>query len=380
VTWIESHASLARHPKTIRLAKTLDISVPCAIGHLHLLWWWSLEYAQEGDLSGFDPEEVAEAAGYDGDGEAFVAALQRARFVDDDGQLHDWQDYAGRLIERRQANTERMRAARAQRASSIKAPRAQHVHDTFDARAGATVPNRTVPNRTVPNQSTGADAPPAPKKTREKKAIEPIDDLYLEQLITEFAPLMGGPSAVRHSIQKAMNHATALPRSKDKRLRLRHWLEDDMGKYQPPQERTNGTQQRSDGANEPSRFDQYRDGRELMAEQFRKRDAERADAGDPEPVRASLSGAGDHRGGGSPAAIGAASRLRRVRRARLGSAECADRSSRLREGVPLRLRRANFSPTSVGSHLRQGADSRRRIREGQFLYLRAFARWGPDGA
>ncbi|GIM48438.1 hypothetical protein DNHGIG_39870 [Collibacillus ludicampi] len=51
MAWLKSHQEIARHPKTKRLAKALDISLPTAIGHLHLLWWWAMDFAKNGDLS-----------------------------------------------------------------------------------------------------------------------------------------------------------------------------------------------------------------------------------------------------------------------------------------------------------------------------------------
>lgn len=238
--WIESHTSLARHPKTIRLAKTLDISVPCAIGHLHLLWWWSLEYAQEGDLSGFDPEEVAEAAGYDGDGEAFVSALKRARFVDDDGQLHDWQDYAGRLLEKRRTDAERLRRWRAEHRDETPPPSFKSDGETrFDQSTNAvTVPNRTVPNQTKQNltESTVADAT-APTPIKSARSLLKITDEYVEELIVEYAPRLGGEHKARDAVAAALNH-TAMDKAKDKRLYLVRWLNRDVERCE---ERRNGT-------------------------------------------------------------------------------------------------------------------------------------------
>lgn len=113
MAWIESHQELAQHPKTIRLARLLDTNIPAALGHLHLLWWWTLDYAEDGDLSAFDADDIAIAAQWDGDAERFVEALiecgpgDRAGFLDDDRSIHDWHDFAGRLIEQRQFNRER---------------------------------------------------------------------------------------------------------------------------------------------------------------------------------------------------------------------------------------------------------------------------------
>lgn len=73
--------------------------------------------------------------------------------------------------------------------------------------------------------------PPA-KKPRARKVAVPIDDAYLDDLVAEFASKLGGAEQVRKKIARALNHQ-ALNRANDKRLRLRHWLEDDV-------ERSNG--------------------------------------------------------------------------------------------------------------------------------------------
>lgn len=106
MAWIESHQELARHPKTKRLARAAGISIPAAIGHLHLLWWWALDYAQDGDLDGYSAEDIADAAEWSGgDANHFVNALESAGFLDhEEGwRIHDWHDYAGRLLEQREA-------------------------------------------------------------------------------------------------------------------------------------------------------------------------------------------------------------------------------------------------------------------------------------
>ena len=107
MAWIESHQELGAHPKTRKLARLLGCSLPAAIGHLHCLWWWALDYAQDGDIGRHDAEDVAVACLWDGDPEALMAALRACRFLDNDGQLHDWGDYVGKLIESRARTAER---------------------------------------------------------------------------------------------------------------------------------------------------------------------------------------------------------------------------------------------------------------------------------
>lgn len=92
------------------------------MGHLHCFWWWALEYAQEGDLIKYDAHDVADAAMWEGEADVFLAAMVDAGFITlDDGvyYIHDWMDYAGRLIERRQKDAERKRKYRDIRGKSV---------------------------------------------------------------------------------------------------------------------------------------------------------------------------------------------------------------------------------------------------------------------
>lgn len=120
MAWIESHQSLGGHLKLRRLARILRIHRAQAIGHLHLLWWWALDGAPTGDLSGLTPEEIAELAEWPGDANAFVSALKACGWIDPDGRLHDWADYTGRLIdEGRQARAASEVAARRKNTSAL---------------------------------------------------------------------------------------------------------------------------------------------------------------------------------------------------------------------------------------------------------------------
>lgn len=107
MAWIESHQSLGGHLKLRRLARTLRVHGAQAIGHLHYLWWWALDGAPTGDLSGLTHEEIAELAEWPGDPDAFVAALKACGWLDPNGHLHDWEEYGGRLTRKREANRER---------------------------------------------------------------------------------------------------------------------------------------------------------------------------------------------------------------------------------------------------------------------------------
>jgi hypothetical protein len=141
VPWIESHQTVGHHPKTIRLAELLKVNLPTAVGHLHYFWWWALDFAPTGEIR-TTPGVLARACEWRGNAEKFRDALLAAGFVEWCNEalvIHDWWDYAGRYVDKRAANAQRMRDARA-----------AHVARTSGARAGATVPDHTGPNRTGP--------------------------------------------------------------------------------------------------------------------------------------------------------------------------------------------------------------------------------------
>ena len=95
--WIESHTVLLRHRKVIELAKDLRLKPVYVLGHLHALWHAALEQQEDGDLSSWSDDLIAETACYQGSAPEFVSLLQQHGWLD--GKLlHDWLDYAGRFL------------------------------------------------------------------------------------------------------------------------------------------------------------------------------------------------------------------------------------------------------------------------------------------
>jgi hypothetical protein len=111
--WIESHVELRDHPKTDRLMDALGVTRREAVGLLHMLWWRAVTYAPSGDLSSFTDGQIARWTDWDPDPALLVSGLTASGFLDDDRQLHDWGDYAGRLIYRRQQDAQNKARQRA---------------------------------------------------------------------------------------------------------------------------------------------------------------------------------------------------------------------------------------------------------------------------
>lgn len=94
MAWIESHTVLSRHRKMKELARSLRLKPVYVMGHLHALWHDALEQQEDGDLTKWSDELIAESSQFDGDIPRYVSLLQEHGWLD--GRLiHDWLDYAG---------------------------------------------------------------------------------------------------------------------------------------------------------------------------------------------------------------------------------------------------------------------------------------------
>lgn len=122
MAWLQVHQTLKDHRKLFDAADELEITPPHMMGLLVSFWLWALDNAPKGDLAGITPRMIARAAQWDGEPEKLAETLIRAGWIDEneDGalEIHDWYEYAGKLIDQRQAEKERSARRRAAAASS----------------------------------------------------------------------------------------------------------------------------------------------------------------------------------------------------------------------------------------------------------------------
>jgi len=186
MAWIESHQTLARHRKTLRAAHILQVDRHKLIGHLMCLWWWGIDNA---GVDGYvERHMVPIAAEWDGDPEAFTNALIEAGFIDqeEDGalRLHDWYDYAGKLIEQRAKDAARKRAERKRARDQEPPGDVQRTSDGHpeDVRRNPTVP---IPNLSDLDLDPPLLSPPKPKQRR-KKETESTPDPRVQPVLRAF--------------------------------------------------------------------------------------------------------------------------------------------------------------------------------------------------
>lgn len=110
--WFEAHDTMARHPKTLKLARLLGVDRRWAVGLLHDLFSWGLYSAgKDGSLDDLTGADIAQALDYPAKkAKAVVSALVEAGYLDrtENGYvIHNWYDYAGKLYDAREKNKEK---------------------------------------------------------------------------------------------------------------------------------------------------------------------------------------------------------------------------------------------------------------------------------
>ena len=103
---------MAKHPKTLKLARLLNIDRRYAVGLLHDLFSWGLSAAGKyRELRGMTAEDIALALDFPRRrGISAVEALVESGYLEYDGTcyaIHDWYDYAGKLMDRREHDAKR---------------------------------------------------------------------------------------------------------------------------------------------------------------------------------------------------------------------------------------------------------------------------------
>jgi hypothetical protein len=231
MAWIESHQEILQHPKTRKLAYSLEISVPTAIGHLHCLWWWAMSYAKDGDLAEYDDVDIAIGAQWMGDPETFVKALVSVGFLDlhsideDCKSIHDWDQYGGKLLAKREADADRKRRTRDVSITSTGHP--PDIHRT------AQVEKKTKENNREEERLTSFATANAAKA---KRAATLPDDFSVDDEMTNWALAKGFSfQEIDEQTERFQNHAVATGRKQvDWKRSWMNWLTSPINKPHTP--------------------------------------------------------------------------------------------------------------------------------------------------
>jgi hypothetical protein len=147
MAWIESHQDLKDHPKTCDLMAAMGWDLDTTIGKLHRLWWWCVDYAEDGDLRKHNDNRIANAMGVaNADASKLIKSLVSSGWLDREPyfRVHDWWDYIGLFLQRKHGGKNPQKW--------------QHIKDSYttvgklsdncrDSAHELTQPNRTEPNQ-----------------------------------------------------------------------------------------------------------------------------------------------------------------------------------------------------------------------------------------
>lgn len=122
IGWIRVDSVMPQHTKVKRLARKLgdpsEEGRTLACGILLRLWCWAARLAEDGVVSKYEPEEVADEVGWSRDPEELMGALIESGWIDETPEgpvIHDWDELQGALVERKEKAKQRMRELRARR-------------------------------------------------------------------------------------------------------------------------------------------------------------------------------------------------------------------------------------------------------------------------
>lgn len=160
MAWIESHTVLIRHRKLRELARDLRLRPSHALGHLHALWHAALEQREDGNLSSWSDEFIAEMSDYPGDAPQYVRLLEKHGWLAAK-KIHDWLDYVGLYLTKKYGTSNRDRLVEiwsihgrkyGERGKRIKGDLSGN--DQYSSSEPIVNQQRTESEPTVPNQPT----------------------------------------------------------------------------------------------------------------------------------------------------------------------------------------------------------------------------------
>lgn len=169
MAWIEVHQALRTHKKTMKAVSLMKFKMlpEAFVGHLTCLWLWCIDNAPDGILpndtdmidmsAGCPPDVLRTKYGCPEDVPSFTEILRLSEYIDktDKGlELHDWEEYTGKLILQREADRLRKQAQRESTKTDIKSKKLSGGSPKDVQRMSAgTQPNQTQHDSTLPNNN-----------------------------------------------------------------------------------------------------------------------------------------------------------------------------------------------------------------------------------
>jgi hypothetical protein len=185
------------------------------MGILISLWLWAIDNAPDGKLEDISPRIIARAAQWSGDPELLIEVLKASEWLDecqteDTLEIHDWDDYAGKLIEQRISERERSRKRRAEKGKKPKDDQQTtggRPADDQQTTAGRVEKSRVeksrVDNKDKDSKESMGDKPPE-EPADETSKRETVPYKKIQELFIETCPSFSKIMAINGQRKKAV--------------------------------------------------------------------------------------------------------------------------------------------------------------------------------
>ncbi len=214
MSYVPVHQELPRHRKVRKLGRLLNLKPWETLGLLVSVWVYALEFAPDGVIDSV--EDLADVVGWEAGAETLTDALRDAGFMDG-SSLHGWEGYGGKLERRKQANTERMRKARAGGVQDTCDTRAAHNGDTCEASKG--VNKNSLTGVALENATPASRLSENARKTVEDWQARADDPDFFSRLLESFSEDHISDVMRRLSIHQSAGHPY-----KKMRAALGNWM------------------------------------------------------------------------------------------------------------------------------------------------------------
>jgi hypothetical protein len=153
VAWMPVDQFIVGHPKTQELARLRHWTPRYTVGLLIELWGWTIDNRPDGYIAPVPPATIGKVLGMTPKACAqLVGDLRATGWVDGSGptpgRFHDWDEWGGRIVVRRDDDRQRQRELRARKAAGVATSR---VTDTTPSQATSRVTSPMMSDRREDN-------------------------------------------------------------------------------------------------------------------------------------------------------------------------------------------------------------------------------------
>lgn len=171
MAWLKIDQTLRDNRKICNAAEDLKIEPAHMAGMMVLFWLWAIDNAPSGSLAELTDGTIARGAMYGGDPKTFIEVLVKRGLLNENEeglQIHDWEEYAGNLLDKRRKDARRKAVERASKKAEMSAGRPQDVQRT------------SAPKSKSKSKSKSNISPPSPSEEGGEKEKDVIEIRFAE--------------------------------------------------------------------------------------------------------------------------------------------------------------------------------------------------------